>query len=230
MDINPRTATSSVDSNHSDIQVKSISDYCQFLGKLHTNLKAQVQIQSTINPSNTMSPPSLTELLERNRTFTPSHTPLPTFAEIGASGKPGPQVLVVTCADPRCEPYQFLNIAPFEAVAIRGIGGRVEPQLTGIMAVDTLFNFKEIAIIHHTDCGATMYTTEKVANVLKERAPGKESAIAQLKFGDFKDIAGSVREDLEIFRANPFVSKQLRENAHGFVFDIKTGEVTNVEA
>jgi carbonic anhydrase len=232
MDINPPTDSSSRSPNTHDssIQVQSLSDYCQFLGKLHTNLKAQVQVQSTIHPSNTMSPPTLVELLERNQAYAPSHAPFPTFAEIGASGKPGPQVLVVTCADPRCEPYQFLNIAPFEAIALRTVGGRVEPQLPGIIALETNINFKEIAIVHHTDCGATIFTTEKVSNVLKERAPGRESEIAEMKFGDFKDIAGSVREDLKIFRENPFVSKQLRENAHGFVFDIKTGEVTNAEA
>jgi len=203
-------------------EVKSIPDYRQFLSTLRT--KVNLHLQST------MSAPTLAELLERNRAHAVSHTPLPTVAEMGASGAPGPRVLIVTCADPRCEPYQFMKIEPFEAIAIRSIGGRIEPQINGLLAVDTLFNFQELAIIHHTNCGCTIFTKESVSAVLKERAPGNAKQIDAMPFPDFTDIAGSVRHDLAIFRANPYFSKQLRENAHGFVFDIKTGELTNVEA
>jgi len=211
-------------------QVRSIPDYCQFLSTLRTDLEDHIKsTASTVEHNNIMPRPSLSELIARNRVYEPSHTPFPTFAEIKASGTPGPRVLVVTCADPRCEPYQFLNIAPFDAIAIRCIGGRVEPQIPGILAVDTLFNFEEIAVIHHTDCGATMFTKQDVSRVIKTRAPARADEIDKLEFGDFKDLAGSVKDDLKILRGNPYLSKQLREHAHGYVFDIKTGEVFNVE-
>lgn len=212
------------DAEDPSVKVQSISDYAQYLNSLHTNLKVQAQSTSS------MSKPTLRELLDRNRTYSLSHEPLPTLEEYMSSKAPTPKVLIVTCADPRCEPYQFMGIHPFDALALRTIGGRVEPQIPGLLAVDTIFNFNEIAIIHHTDCGATHYTTDDIRRILRERAPGKEREIDALKFNDFKDIAGSVREDLKIFRDSPFPSKVLKENAHGYVFDIKTGELTNVEA
>ena len=176
-----------------------------------------------------MSPPSLQQLLERNRAYTPTHTPSPTIAEMAASGALETRVLIVTCVDPRCEPERFLSIAPWEALAIRAIGGRIEPQIPSILALDTLMNFQELVIIHHTDCGGTYFTKDGVAGVLKERVPDSSDAIDKLKFGDFSDIAGSVKEDLAVWREYPFTSKQLRDNSYGFVFDIKTGELTKVD-
>jgi carbonic anhydrase len=204
--------------NRPRLSVQSLSDY--YLPNLHTHVRN----------NDTMSPPNLQQLLERNRAYAPTHTPSPTVAEMAVSAPPGTRVLVVTCADPRCEPYQFLNIARWEAIAIRSVGGRIEPLIPGILALDTLFNFEELAIIHHTDCGGTIFTKDSVSSVLKERVPDSSDAIDELKFGDFTDIAGSVKEDLGIWRKNPFASKQLRDNSYGFVFDIKTGELIKVDA
>ena len=40
----------------------------------------------------------------------------------------------------------------------------------------------------------------------------------------------SVRDDLALLKASPLVRKELAENAKGFVYDIKTGLLTPVEA
>lgn len=37
-----------------------------------------------------------------------------------------------------------------EAVVIRVAGGRITPALPGIIGIDTLLNFRETMIIHHT--------------------------------------------------------------------------------
>ena len=39
----------------------------------------------------------------------------------------------------------------------------------------------------------------------------------------------SVKDDLAILKASPLVRKELRENASGFIFDIKTGLLSAVE-
>ena len=217
-DINEQTLTAA---GSSTSEVKSTSYYCLFLSGPRTNVNLKLH--------SVMSPPTLAELLGRNRTYAPSHTPSPTVAEMVASGGPGTRVLVVTCLDARCEPYEFMKISKWEALAFRTVGGRVGPQMDGILALDTMFNFQEIAIIHHTNCGATLFTKESVSAVLKKRVPDDAEQIDAMTFPDFTDIAGSVRDDLALFRANSYVSKQLREHAHGFVFDIVTGTLTNVE-
>jgi carbonic anhydrase len=214
-----------------ELDINSIQDYCRVLGTLHKNLETDTDDPS---PSSTrkMPAPSVRDLLDRHGSFKKSYQSAQTIPEMQASGQAGARVIIVTCADPRCDPYEFLNLKGFDAVSIRSIGGRVQHQLEGIIAVDSIMNFEEIVVIHHTDCGATYFTTPNIRKILQERAPGKASEIDALRFGDFsrEDIPGSVKEDLEILRNNEFLSKALRENAHGFVFDIKTGELKDVEA
>lgn len=40
----------------------------------------------------------------------------------------------------------------------------------------------------------------------------------------------SVKGDLEWIRASPFIREELKKGCHGFVFDLKTGELEKVEA
>lgn len=41
-------------------------------------------------------------------------------------------------------------------------------------------------------------------------------------------VEQSVRQDLKFFKDSPYVRKELRENAYGFVYDIKSGELTQI--
>jgi hypothetical protein len=47
-----------------------------------------------------------------NRELAATHEPLPTISEIFAAGGSLPKYLVLTCADPRCDPRTFLGIQP----------------------------------------------------------------------------------------------------------------------
>jgi carbonic anhydrase len=40
----------------------------------------------------------------------------------------------------------------------------------------------------------------------------------------------SVRDDIAILKANPFIRKELAEHANGFVYDLKSGVLTPVKA
>ena len=43
-------------------------------------------------------------------------------------------------------------------------------------------------------------------------------------------LAQSVRDDIEILKKNPFIRKELADKAVGFVYDLKSGLLTPVEA
>ncbi|RFU78297.1 carbonic anhydrase [Trichoderma arundinaceum] len=109
------------------------------------------------------------EILERNK-------PYKYFSE--SVGQRMPSVLIITCLDPRCKPEEFLCLMPGESAIFRVGGGRVAPLITQITTLDCfLGSFKEIMVIHHTDCGATHMTEEKVHNhVLKEEGVSVEDA------------------------------------------------------
>jgi Carbonic anhydrase len=84
-------------------------------------------------------------LLARHKAYLPSHQPFPTFAELAPLGKI-PHIMVVTCADPRCIPENFLGINPGEIITIRNAGGNVQMALPNILALDALVQLDEIMV------------------------------------------------------------------------------------
>ncbi|KAL1889893.1 hypothetical protein Sste5346_008618 [Sporothrix stenoceras] len=172
--------------------------------------------------------PNIEDLLERNKAI--SHTPLPYYEELKQVNAPGPSTLIVTCIDPRCIPETFLNLSAGEVGVHRNAGGNIRAALRDINIVDTLFNLREICIIHHTDCGITHVTDEGVrdhikANTDKEHWP----EIDNLDVWSNADIEASVKGDLEWVRTTPLIREELKKGTQGFVFDIKTGLLTKVE-
>ena len=134
----------------------------------------------------------------------------------------------MSCADPRADVSKFFNIKMGEALAVRNVGGRLSPSaVNDIVALDRLFTFTQLTIIHHTDCGCLQFTNEQVRELVKQRDPSVD--VAALDFGAFTDVAGSVREDLEKLKGVSFIRPELRDGARGFVYDIKTGKLSEVQ-
>lgn len=92
----------------------------------------------------------------------------------------------MTCLDPRCVPETFFNLSAggkqrraathqeidgantsTEVGVHRNAGGNIRTALRDINIMDTLFDLKEICIIHHTDCGITHVTDEGVRDHIK---------------------------------------------------------------
>ncbi|KAF2429674.1 carbonic anhydrase [Tothia fuscella] len=174
------------------------------------------------------SPLIVSEIIERNNELAKSWTPWPLFSEIAAFGMASPSILITTCADPRLNPVDFLGLKPGElVVTVRNVNGHIAPNLNDILALDVLLGFKEILIVHHTDCGATHFKEDQVKGILSERAPGNKE-VAFMQFGAIGDVPLSVRDDIAILKASPLVRKELLENVHGYVLDIKTGKLSPV--
>jgi carbonic anhydrase len=124
-----------------------------------------------LNPNSaTRSNLTVADLFARNKQVTISHKPIPTFEEERKASHSAPPVLILTCADLRCVPEYFFHMKKGEAVILRAIGGRVEPNLSAIVLVDSLFEFKEFVVVHHTDCGVSHI--EGLKEMVRSRAPG----------------------------------------------------------
>ncbi|KAL1901022.1 hypothetical protein Sste5346_002087 [Sporothrix stenoceras] len=148
---------------------------------------------------------SVADLLERNKTI--EHSPAFYVSELQAANWEGISTLIV-----------FVH---------RNMGGSVKTALRDIVTADTLFpTLKEICIIHHTDCGTTHVKEAAVKQHIKNTT--KEDADI-----DIYTITGSIEEsiqaDLEWVRNSPYLREELKKNAQGFFYDIKTGLVTKVE-
>lgn len=140
-----------------------------------------------LNPNSKKRPQiTVEQLYARNQKHIASHKPFPHYSEIAKSGDAASPILLLTCSDIRCAPERFFHLKLGEVVIIRCIGGRIDTQISGIIAADWMFNFREFVIVHHTDCGASHYTTEGLRALVERRAPG-HGKIPDLSFGDSKE-------------------------------------------
>jgi carbonic anhydrase len=78
-------------------------------------------------------------------------------------------------------------------------------------------------LLHHTDCGMVTFTDEQFAAKLEEETGERPEWSAQA----FTDVDQNVRESIARLRQSPFVPK--KGSIRGFVYDVKTGELREVE-
>ncbi|KIY04209.1 uncharacterized protein Z520_00902 [Fonsecaea multimorphosa CBS 102226] len=155
--------------------------------------------------------PTIAELVERSKETKKTHTPLLSSAERRAKGIKMSGTLV-------------------KVICHRNGGGRARHAIKDIAVLDIIVGLDEIAVIHHTDCGASRYTDDSMRKQIKERAgPGCDKLVDELDPAAIGDLEGSIREDLAELRQSPLIRKELSENAQGFIFDVFTGELTRVE-
>jgi len=77
-----------------------------------------------------------------------------------------------------------------------------------------------VAIVHHTDCGASRFANPQVRQRLGQAAGTGEAAIERLAIADPQS---SVAEDLDRLRAAPTLSDELV--VAGYVYDVTDGQV-----
>jgi carbonic anhydrase len=160
------------------------------------------------------------EFLRNNRDFAAS------FDRLGIpTAQPAMKVVVVTCMDARLDPARALGIEPGDAHVLRNAGGVVTDDVIRSLAVSQrLLGTEEIVLVHHTDCGMERYTDEEVQERLEVEA-GTRAPFA-LEF--FADVDASVRESVARIEASPFVAH--KDAIRGFVYDVRTGKLREVDA
>ncbi|PTB44033.1 hypothetical protein M441DRAFT_65804 [Trichoderma asperellum CBS 433.97] len=167
------------------------------------------------------------EMLERNKNFATSHRPYKFFSE--SMSRKLPSVLIITCLDPRCKPEEFLCLKPGEAIIFRVGGGRVAPLIAQVASMDCFVGgFREVMIIHHTDCGATYLTAEKIqSHILKEEGVSIKDTNG-LVLPVIVDLEQRVHDDVKLLRESKVIRRDLKECIKGYLYDVKTGLVARV--
>ncbi|KAG9238931.1 carbonic anhydrase [Amylocarpus encephaloides] len=171
----------------------------------------------------------IVEMLARNVKFAAGYQAPPGLQEMASGIRgTGKGVVVLSCSDPRLNPYQILGIDPtLKATMVRNAGGRVFDAIRTLSVLQTIGAPGTIAIMHHTDCGMTHFHDDVVQQALIEIAPEEKATIEGMKFGEIKNsIEDSVREDMAMLRASPLITKSTQ--IVGLAYDIKTGVLTEV--
>ena len=136
---------------------------------------------------------------------------------------PGRKVAVVACMDARLIPTRVLGLQEGDAHVIRNAGGVItDDEIRSLAISQHLLGTEEIVLIHHTDCGMLTFTDEDLRRQLKE-ATGVEPAWSAEAFTDLDE---DLRRSAARIRESPFIP---RKAVRGFVFDVATGRLREVE-
>jgi carbonic anhydrase len=138
---------------------------------------------------------------------------------------------IITCIDPRVDPFEFLGLEFADAIVGRTVGGRMTPLVVQDLAyigylVETKASegpYFEAAIIHHTDCGSGLLADEQFRHGFAERSGYDEDMLAALPV---LDPAETVRADVQRLLAAPQMTPRITVSGH--VYDVNTGLVTTI--
>ena len=157
------------------------------------------------------------EYLENNRTYAESFSgPLPL--------PPSRHLAVVACMDARLDVYRILGLKDGEAHVIRNAGGVVtDDEIRSLAISQRLLGTTEIILIHHTDCGMLTFTDDDFKRGIQDEIGVKPPWSAE----SFPDVDEDVKQSLTRIKNSPFVTKTT--SLRGFVFDVATGKLNEVE-
>ncbi len=167
-------------------------------------------------------------------------------AEFGDKGElplpPGRHFAILTCMDARLDPAKYAGLAEGDAHVIRNAGGRASDDAIRSLVISyKLLGTREWFVIHHTDCGMELFSTEIMGDLLAsstktasidadgwhDNNDGSGTNIGKyINWLTFKDNAKSVVEDVERIKSNPMVPSDIP--VYGYIYDCKTGELVEV--
>jgi carbonic anhydrase len=137
---------------------------------------------------------------------------------------PARQVAVVACMDARLNPYGLLGLTEGDAHVIRNAGGVItEDEIRSLAISQRLLGTEEIILIHHTDCGMLTFSDDEFREQIRAETGIKPPWAAEA----FSDLDTDVRQSIARIQASPFIPR--KSSVRGFVYDVKTGRLTEVK-
>ena len=140
-------------------------------------------------------------------------------------------LFVITCLDPHVDPAHVLGLELSDAIVVRNVGGRVTPEaINDVAFVGQLAEsvrpdgpLFEVAVIHHTQCGAAALADDSFRSRYAQRIRAEESALREHAI---LDPAATVAQDVERLRTAPAISPRITVSGH--VYDVVTGLVQTI--
>ena len=161
----------------------------------------------------------VTALLEANKAFADG------FDKGDLEIPPSRGVLVLTCIDARIDPAKALGLEIGDAHVLRNAGGRASDDAIRSATISSwLLGTREFVVIHHEDCGMTLFTDDVLHEKIRD-ATGVD--VSGDEYLAFSDLDQSVRDDVAKLRD----LKTLPEGVavSGYVYDVRTGKLREVE-
>lgn len=139
--------------------------------------------------------------------------------------RPARRVTVVTCMDARIDAFAIFGLQEGDAQVIRNAGGAVTDDVIRSLAISQrLLGTEEVIVMHHRDCGMQTFTNESFAAELEAETGMRPPWAVEC----FTDAEVEVRQCLARLRSSPFLAH--KESLRGFIYDVATGMVEEVDA
>jgi carbonic anhydrase len=136
---------------------------------------------------------------------------------------PAKGVAVVACMDARLNVYGLLGLAEGDAHVIRNAGGVItDDEIRSLAISQRLLGTREVVLIHHTDCGMLTFGDDEFRRQVQQDTGIKPEWAAEA----FDDLEDDVRQSVARVKASPFIPH--KESVRGFVYDVKSGSLTEV--
>src|SRR6202171_2347838 len=180
----------------------------------------------------------LKEVLLANSSYT---------ATFGDKGKlalpPARRFAILTCMDALLDPAKFAGLQEGDAHVIRNAGGRAsQDAIRSLVISHKLLGTREWFVIHHTECGMQLFTSETMPELLEKSlqaarltascwvAAGSgpiSSAGRGIDWLTFEDARASVVDDVRRIREHPLVPKRIP--IYGYIYNVRTGRLEEVK-
>ncbi len=137
---------------------------------------------------------------------------------------PSLQLAVVACMDSRLDIFAALGLEDGQAHVLRNAGGVITDDVVRSLSISQRrLGTREIILIHHTNCGMQTITDDGFRQELQE-ATGMAPPFA---IESFTDVEADVRQSIARLQSSPFIPH--RDRIRGFVYDVDTGRLHEVE-
>jgi carbonic anhydrase len=139
--------------------------------------------------------------------------------------RPRLELAVLTCMDARIELFDVLGLSRGDIHMLRNAGGlATDDAIRSLLLSQHALGTREIMVIQHTDCGLHRLHDSDLAGRI-EATTGHRVAFP---FGGFDDLDDSVRSSVARLRSEPTLIGP-RESIRGFVYDVRTGALREVQ-
>ncbi len=105
-------------------------------------------------------------------------------------------------------------------------GGRAVDALRSVTVAQHLFGITNVAVVHHTHCGATSFTADGIIDAYRDEQGADISSLYERESLCISDYIESLKHDTGLLRASPGTPKHV--HIYGFVYNIDTGELSLV--
>ena len=147
-----------------------------------------------------------------------------TFDKADLALPPARRIAIVACMDARLNPHAVLGLEEGDAHVIRNAGGVItDDEIRSLAISQRLLGTEEIMLIHHTDCGMLTFTDDELRRQIQDETGVKPAWAAEA----FDDLEEDVRQSIARIESSPFIPR--KDKIRGFVYEVETGRVREVE-